>query len=343
MTDASETDARGHRNRLASETSPYLLQHADNPVDWYPWGEEAFERARDEDKPLLLSVGYSSCHWCHVMAHESFEDESIAALMNEAFVSVKVDREERPDVDSVYMTATQALTGSGGWPMTVFLTPDGQPFYAGTYFPPDDQHGRPGFRRVLTALRDLWTSDRDRVVGSAADITERLQAAVARQYAGEDGERDVSVALAAEAVESLWRSYDEEWGGFGRAPKFPNPGGLEFLLMHEARLRGEGAAPGSAWPDGPLHAAGDGRGRHVRPARRRLRALQRRSPVAGPALREDALRQRPARARLPARLPAQRRRGLRADRARDARLRRARDAPRGGRLLQRAGRRQRGH
>ena len=245
MTDASETDARGHRNRLASETSPYLLQHADNPVDWYPWGEEAFERARDEDKPLLLSVGYSSCHWCHVMAHESFEDESIAALMNEAFVSVKVDREERPDVDSVYMTATQALTGSGGWPMTVFLTPDGQPFYAGTYFPPDDQHGRPGFRRVLTALRDLWTSDRDRVLGSAADITERLQAAVARQYAGEDGERDVSVALAAEAVESLWRSYDEEWGGFGRAPKFPNPGGLEFLLMHEARLRGEGAAPGS--------------------------------------------------------------------------------------------------
>ena len=245
MTDASETDARGHRNRLASETSPYLLQHADNPVDWYPWGEEAFERARDEDKPLLLSVGYSSCHWCHVMAHESFEDESIAALMNEAFVSVKVDREERPDVDSVYMTATQALTGSGGWPMTVFLTPDGQPFYAGTYFPPDDQHGRPGFRRVLTALRDLWTSDRDRVLGSAADITERLQAAVARQYAGEDGERDVSVALAAEAVESLWRSYDEEWGGFGRAPKFPNPGGLEFLLMHEARLRGEGGAPGS--------------------------------------------------------------------------------------------------
>ena len=246
MTDSGETDARGHRNRLASETSPYLLQHADNPVDWYPWGEEAFERARSEDKPLLLSVGYSSCHWCHVMAHESFEDESIAALMNEAFVNIKVDREERPDVDSVYMTATQALTGSGGWPMTVFLTPDGQPFYAGTYFPPDDQHGRPGFTRVLTALRDLWTSDRDRVLGSAADITERLQAAVARQYAGEDGEREVSAALASEAVESLWGSFDEEWGGFGRAPKFPSPGGLEFLLMHEVRLRGAGGGPGSA-------------------------------------------------------------------------------------------------
>ena len=246
MTDRGESDGQRHRNRLASETSPYLLQHAGNPVDWYPWGEEAFERARAEDKPLLLSVGYSSCHWCHVMAHESFEDESIAALMNEAFVNVKVDREERPDVDSVYMTATQALTGSGGWPMTVFITPDGQPFYAGTYFPPDDQHGRPGFTRVLTALRDLWTSDRDRVLGSAADITERLQAAVARQYAGEDGEREVSAALASEAVESLWGSFDEEWGGFGRAPKFPSPGGLEFLLMHEARLRGAGGGPGSA-------------------------------------------------------------------------------------------------
>ena len=246
MTDAGEPDASGHRNRLADETSPYLLQHADNPVDWYPWGEEAFERARAEDKPLLLSVGYSSCHWCHVMAHESFEDETIAALMNEAFVNVKVDREERPDVDNVYMTATQALTGSGGWPMTVFLTPGGKPFYAGTYFPPEDGHGRPGFPRVLTALRDLWRDDRGRVLGSAQDITERLQAAVARQYASEDGPAEASAELAAEALESLWRGFDEEWGGFGNAPKFPNPGGLEFLLMHEARRRGEGGAPGTA-------------------------------------------------------------------------------------------------
>ncbi len=246
MTDHGEADASGHRNRLAAETSPYLLQHADNPVDWHPWGEEAFERARAEDKPLLLSVGYSSCHWCHVMAHESFEDETIAALMNEAFVNVKVDREERPDVDNVYMTATQALTGSGGWPMTVFLTPEGKPFYAGTYFPPEDGHGRPGFPRVLTALRDLWRDDRSRVLDSAQGITERLRAAVARQYASDDGPAEASAALTSEAVEALWRGFDEEWGGFGRAPKFPNPGGLEFLLMHEARLRGEGGPPGTA-------------------------------------------------------------------------------------------------
>ena len=246
MTDGSVTDASGHRNRLADETSPYLLQHADNPVDWYPWGEEAFARARAEDKPLLLSVGYSSCHWCHVMAHESFEDETIAALMNEGFVNVKVDREERPDVDNVYMTATQALTGSGGWPMTVFLTPEGKPFYAGTYFPPEDGHGRPGFPRVLTALRDLWRDDRSRVLDSAQGITERLQAAVARQYASDDGPAEASAVLTSDAVEALWRGFDEEWGGFGSAPKFPNPGGLEFLLMHEARRRAEGGAPGTA-------------------------------------------------------------------------------------------------
>ena len=246
MTDGSETDASGRRNRLADETSPYLLQHAANPVDWYPWGEEAFERARAEDKPLLLSVGYSSCHWCHVMAHESFEDETIAALMNEAFVNVKVDREERPDVDNVYMTATQALTGSGGWPMTVFLTPEGKPFYAGTYFPPEDGHGRPGFPRVLTALRDLWRDDRGRVLDSAQDITERLQTAVARQYESDDGPAAASPELTAEALEALWRGFDEEWGGFGHAPKFPNPGGLEFLLMHEARRRAEGGAAGTA-------------------------------------------------------------------------------------------------
>ena len=246
MTEHSEADTPPPRNRLADETSPYLLQHADNPVDWYPWGEAAFERARAEDKPLLLSVGYSSCHWCHVMAHESFEDETIAGLMNEAFVNVKVDREERPDVDNVYMTATQALTGSGGWPMTVFLTPEGKPFYAGTYFPPEDGHGRPGFPRVLTALRDLWRDDRSRVLDSAQDITERLQAAVARQYASDDGPADASAALTSQALETLWRSFDEEWGGFGSAPKFPNPGGIEFLLMHEARRRGEGGAPGTA-------------------------------------------------------------------------------------------------
>src|SRR5262245_50128684 len=143
-------------NRLANETSPYLLQHADNPVDWYPWGEEAFAKARAEDRPILLSVGYSSCHWCHVMAHESFENTEIAAQMNAEYVNIKVDREERPDIDGVYMTAVQAITGQGGWPMTVFLTHDLRPFYAGTYFPPADWHGRPGFPRVLTALRQAW-------------------------------------------------------------------------------------------------------------------------------------------------------------------------------------------
>ena len=219
-----------HRNRLADETSPYLLQHASNPVDWYPWGEEAFERARAEDRPVLLSVGYSSCHWCHVMAHESFEDESIAAVMNEGYVNIKVDREERPDVDSVYMTATQAMTGAGGWPMTVFMTPGGDPFFAGTYFPPDDGHGRPGFRRVLEALRHSWDTDRERLLTSASNITQQLQAATERTASGDGA---VTADLAAGAVDRLRGAYDATWGGFGAAPKFPNPATLEFLLLHD--------------------------------------------------------------------------------------------------------------
>ena len=226
----SDERAEG-RNRLAGETSPYLLQHASNPVDWYPWGEEAFARARADDRPILLSVGYSSCHWCHVMAHESFEDAGIAAVMNEGYVNIKVDREERPDVDSVYMTATQAMTGQGGWPMTVFLTPDGEPFYAGTYFPPDDGHGRPGFRRVLEALRHSWDTDRDRLLASASRITEQLQEATAREAPGDAA---VTPDLAAGAVDRLRGAYDATWGGFGTAPKFPNPATLEFLLLHDA-------------------------------------------------------------------------------------------------------------
>ena len=221
MTDGADGETPPRRNRLTDETSPYLLQHADNPVDWHPWGDEAFERARAEDRPLLLSVGYSSCHWCHVMAHESFEDESIAALMNEAFINVKVDREERPDVDSVYMAATQALTGQGGWPMTVFITPDGRPFYAGTYFPPDDRHGRPGFRRVLTALRDAWANERERLLDSANEITERLQAATARSG---DGVRGPNAELAATAVSGLREAFDAQWGGFGARPSSRAPG-----------------------------------------------------------------------------------------------------------------------
>ena len=162
-------------NRLGDATSPYLRQHADNPVDWYPWGEEAFARARATDRPILLSVGYSSCHWCHVMAHESFEDDGTAALMNELFVNVKVDREERPDVDAVYMAAVQAMTGRGGWPMTVFLTPDAVPFYGGTYFPPEDRHGMPSFRRVLAAIDDIWRTQREQVAEQCEQVREVLE------------------------------------------------------------------------------------------------------------------------------------------------------------------------
>ncbi len=166
-------------NRLADETSPYLRQHADNPVDWYPWGEEAFARARAEDKPILLSVGYSSCHWCHVMAHESFEDDAVAAVMNDRFVNVKVDREERPDVDAIYMQAVQAMTGSGGWPMTVFLDPDGRPFFGGTYFPPDDRQGMPGFVRLLDAIDDAWRTRRDELLEQADQLRQAIEESTA--------------------------------------------------------------------------------------------------------------------------------------------------------------------
>jgi uncharacterized protein len=229
-------------NRLADETSPYLLQHAGNPVDWYPWGDEAFTTARALDRPILLSIGYSSCHWCHVMAHESFEDPVIAAQMNAGFVNIKVDREERPDVDSVYMTFTQALTGQGGWPMTVFLTPDLEPFYAGTYFPPDDRYGRPGFPRLLDSISRAWQTDRAKVVDSARTITERLREAT---EAATGGAGAYSASLADEVVAALRSAYDEEWGGFGRAPKFPSPSNLEFLLAYHARQGEDARSPGA--------------------------------------------------------------------------------------------------
>lgn len=232
-------------NRLANETSPYLLQHADNPVDWYPWGEDAFEKARNEDKPILLSVGYSSCHWCHVMAHESFENEDTAALMNQWYVNVKLDREERPDVDGVYMTVVQAMTGSGGWPMTVFLTPNLEPFYAGTYFPPEDGHGRPGFRRVLEALHNAWENEREKVVGSATDIARQLREGSSRAPMG-SGDFDSSLTEA--AVNRFRDSFDAEWGGFGSAPKFPSPSNLEFLLAHHVRMdRTQSPDPGALY------------------------------------------------------------------------------------------------
>ncbi|MEX2446476.1 MAG: thioredoxin domain-containing protein [Dehalococcoidia bacterium] len=227
-------------NRLAQETSPYLRQHAENPVDWYPWGDDAFARARTEGKPILLSIGYSTCHWCHVMAHESFENPEIAATMNEHFVNIKVDREERPDVDSVYMAVTQALTGQGGWPMTVFLTPDLEPFYAGTYFPPVDQYGRPGFPRLLESIRHAWAEDRTRVRESAATITSRMREAT-EQVAVRDG--TISPDAPARVVEALRRTYDAEWGGFGGAPKFASATTLEFLLQHHARTGGDSETP----------------------------------------------------------------------------------------------------
>jgi len=218
-------------NRLASETSPYLAQHAENPVDWYPWGEEALARARREDKPILLSIGYAACHWCHVMAHESFEDDETARVMNEMFVNIKVDREERPDLDSIYMQATQAMTGHGGWPMTVFLTPDTVPFYTGTYFPPEDRHGMPSFRRVLHAVADAYRSRRSGVEETAAKMREL--------YANTTLPGTATGQLTAQTLDRAYRAiaqrYDARNGGFDDAPKFPQAMTLDFLLRYWRR------------------------------------------------------------------------------------------------------------
>jgi hypothetical protein len=224
----------------AGELSPYLVQHTGNPVDWYPWGDDAFERARREDRPVFLSIGYSACHWCHVMAHESFEDPTTARALNESFVCVKVDREERPDVDTVYMEAVQAITGSGGWPMSVFLTPDRRPFFGGTYFPPEDRPGTPSFRTVLAALADVWDNRR----GDVEEQADELSAAIASRSAIEAGGRGDSLFAASgsggegrpdlltPAVEELTRRFDPHWGGFGRAPKFPQPTLVDLALTH---------------------------------------------------------------------------------------------------------------
>jgi uncharacterized protein YyaL (SSP411 family) len=230
-------NAPRHTNRLANQTSPYLLQHAHNPVDWYPWGEEAFAAARAGDKPILLSVGYSACHWCHVMERESFEDEAIAAQMNRDFINIKVDREERPDVDAIYMRAVQMLTGQGGWPMTVFLTPDGKPFYGGTYFPPEDRYGRPGFPRLLTAVSAAWQTQR-------ADIEQQGQTLTRQLDEGNNLTRDLPDTLLAPAVletayHTLTRQFDSRNGGFGGAPKFPQPANMDFLLRCYARSHRE--------------------------------------------------------------------------------------------------------
>jgi uncharacterized protein len=213
-------------NRLAQETSPYLQQHAANPVDWYPWGDEALARARDEDRPILLSIGYAACHWCHVMERESFEDELTARVMNEHFVSIKVDREERPDLDSVYMDAVVALTGQGGWPMTVFLTPAGEPFFGGTYFPPEPRHGLPSFKQVLLSVAEAWREQRSEVERSGAQLAEHIRAGAFRG----SSEEPLGEKLLLEAQTALRNGFDPQWGGWGRAPKFPPAPVLEFLL-----------------------------------------------------------------------------------------------------------------
>jgi uncharacterized protein YyaL (SSP411 family) len=233
------TAAPPRANRLAREKSPYLLQHAHNPVDWYPWGAEAFEKARRENKPIFLSIGYSTCHWCHVMERESFENEAIARLLNTHFVSIKVDREERPDVDKIYMTFVQATTGSGGWPLNVFLTPDLKPFYGGTYFPPDNRYGRPSFPQVLEQIARLWNERRDHILASADDLRERLQAVL-------QGPTPSPLVLTADVLRQAGRlfkaAYDPHHGGFGGAPKFPQPALPSFLLRYARRFRDAEAA-----------------------------------------------------------------------------------------------------
>ena len=313
-------------NRLARETSPYLLQHAENPVDWYPWGEEAFARAREEDRAVLVSIGYSACHWCHVMERESFEDERIAQLMNERFVCIKVDREEHPDVDAIYMDAVQAMTGQGGWPLNAFLTPDAVPFWAGTYFPPEARQGMPAWPQVLAAIGAAWDEQREEIRSQAGGIVERLRGAAALK----PPEEEIDPASLDAAVAGLRKLYDAEHGGFGTAPKFPPTSAIEFLLgrgeremaLHTLRRMASG---------GMYDQVGGGFARY---------SVDRFWLV--PALREDALRQRPARPRLPARLAGHRRAAVRARLPRDARLGAGRTAPGGGRLRLRARRRRRG-
>ena len=220
-------------NRLIHETSPYLLQHAHNPVDWYAWSDEALERARKENKPILLSIGYSACHWCHVMEHESFENAEIAKLMNDNFINIKVDREERPDLDQVYMSAVQIMTGSGGWPLTVFLLPDGEPFYGGTYFPPDDRYGRPGFPRLLMNIAEAYRSRQEEVRNNAQMLRQHLN----QRMQNGKGSGSIAVDTLDQAARSLGSRFDPREGGFGNAPKFPASMSIDFLLRYHHRTR----------------------------------------------------------------------------------------------------------
>jgi uncharacterized protein YyaL (SSP411 family) len=226
-----------HTNKLIDETSPYLQQHAHNPVDWYPWGDEAFAKAKAEDKPLLVSIGYSACHWCHVMERESFEDEATAAIMNEHFVNIKVDMEERPDVDQIYMTFVQMTTGRGGWPMNVFITPDKVPFFGGTYFPPESRYNMPSFTNILLGIAETWREKREDIINSAADILDELR----RVGTAEAEPSEISAELSDAAFQKFVRSFDAANGGFGGAPKFPPSMALEFLLRYHERTGNENA------------------------------------------------------------------------------------------------------
>ena len=222
-------------NRLSKENSPYLLQHAGNPVDWFPWGSEAFTKAAEEDKPVFLSIGYSTCHWCHIMEKESFEDEEIAGMMNDAFVSIKVDREERPDIDGIYMQVCQMLTGSGGWPLTIIMTPDKKPFFAGTYFPKESRFGRPGMKELISRIKNIWLTKRDDINRSASEITE----AVSRQIDSAPDELDKNIFE--KAFAEFRERFDSEYGGFGSAPKFPSPHNLSFLVRYYKSYKDEDA------------------------------------------------------------------------------------------------------
>ena len=310
------------QNRLAAESSAYLRQHMHNPVDWYPWGPEALEQARLRDKPLLVSIGYSACHWCHVMEHESFEDAETAALMNEHFVSIKVDREERPDLDQIYMDTVTRLTGHGGWPLTVFCTPDGTPFYAGTYFPPEPRHGLPSFRQLLLGVAQAWRERRER--GEA----ERAAASWPRSRRRPRGraENAPGAQTAAQAALRLLQGADAEHGGFGSRAQVP-----DALLSRAAAGGGRRAARAQGARGARprrVHLPRDGARRRLRPAGRRLPPLQRRRALGGAALREDALRPGTAPARLRRSLAPERRQRRRPALAgaRDRRLPAPRDA-----------------
>ena len=220
-----------HANKLIDETSPYLLQHSHNPVEWHPWGDEAFEKAKSEDKPLLVSIGYSACHWCHVMEHESFEDEATAKIQNEHFVNIKVDMEERPDVDKIYMSFVQITTGRGGWPMNVFVTPDKVPFFGGTYFPPAQRYGMPSWQQILLSIAEAWRDRRDELMRSANDILGELRRLSVTEFSTQGLDEDLSDI----AFHSFVRTYDAKNGGWGGAPKFPQAMSMEFLLRYWKR------------------------------------------------------------------------------------------------------------